>query len=263
MKVSKDNFYSNELNKEYMSVRLYKSFLRCEAKTMAKIRNDWVEPFNLAFQIGDYVHSWNTGKLEEFKEKHPEIISSRGKTKGQLKKEFIIGAKMINTLEKDPLVSKFREGEKEVIMTAELFGVPWKCRIDILNYKRKTIVDLKTIKSMRESYWKKGIGSKQNFIEFYDYLVQLAVYCEIERLNRGGRAYYSPYIIAVSKEEVPDKAVISLGTDYIKDKLREVKMHMNRIKDVWKGKEKPYRCEECDYCKGTKQLKKSVYYKTL
>src|SRR3712207_5772965 len=137
-----------------MSVSLFKSFLEeyggCEAKAIATLKGEWQEPPNPAFLIGQYVHSWSEGKLEEFKKEHPEIISTRGATKGQLKKDFQIADKMVQALAKDKLIEKVRQGEKEVILTTELFGVPWKCQIDIDN--PQAIVDLKTTRDRSEEH---------------------------------------------------------------------------------------------------------------
>jgi hypothetical protein len=267
IKVNKENYYSKEVNKEYMSVSLFKSFLEdyggCEARTIAIMNGEWEEQPNPAFVLGSYVHAWNEGKLEEFKEQHPEIVSSRGKTKGQLKKEFVVAENMIKTLKKDKLVSKVRQGDKEVILTAELFGVPWKCAIDIYNPNFKTIVDLKTTRDIRKKYYNKYEAIMQNFIKYYGYDIQMAIYAEIERLATGSTKYCMPHILAVSKEDIPDKAIINMGKDFIKPTLETIEIRFDRVKDVWRGKEKPIRCEHCDYCKATKQLKEIIFWEEL
>ena len=104
---------------------------------------------------------------------------------------------------------------------------------------------------------------KQNFIEYYDYLLQMAVYAEIERQNRGGNNYLQPHIVAVSKEEIPDKEVILIGTEFIKEKLLEVEAMLPHFIKVKNGEEEPVRCECCDYCRSTKRIKKIVHYTEL
>ena len=46
MTLANENYYSNETNREYMSVSQYKQFQKCEAAAMAQIKGEW--------QIGDH-----------------------------------------------------------------------------------------------------------------------------------------------------------------------------------------------------------------
>ena len=46
MTLTNENYYSNETNREYMSVSQYKQFQKCEAAAMAQIKGEW--------QIGDH-----------------------------------------------------------------------------------------------------------------------------------------------------------------------------------------------------------------
>lgn len=259
MQLTKENYYCNEADKHYMSVSQFKSFCECEAKAMARLNNQWPREKNEAFLIGSYVHAWSEGTLEEFKAEHKELY----KKDGTMMQKYETAEKMINTLSNDDLVTRVREGQKEVIKTAELFGTQWKCMIDIYNPDMKTIVDLKTTREIHKKYWNDSKKTHQNFIEYYDYLVQMAVYAEIDRINRGTDDYFLPHIIAVSKEEVPDKAVIFLGTDYIKNKLLEVEIRLDRILKVKTGLEEPIGCGKCDYCRSIKKLTQIVHYSEL
>ena len=66
-------------------------------------------------------------------------------------------------------------------MTAEMFGAPWKIKID--TYKPDdSIVDLKTTRSIWELQWDSFYKSKVSFIEMYRYFTQFAIYLEVERL---------------------------------------------------------------------------------
>ncbi len=170
---------------------------------------------------------------------------------------------MIQTLAEDPLIEKVREGQKEVIMIGDLFGTPWKIMIDIYNPSKGVFVDLKTTREISKKYWNEELRVKQNFVEFYDYLLQMSVYAEVERLNRGSDDYLQPHIIAVSKEEIPDKAVILVGTEFIKDKLLEVETLLPRLIKVKTGQEEPTRCEHCDYCRSTKKIERILHYTEL
>ena len=260
MEINKDNYFSLEADREYFSVSQFKSFKECEAKTMAKLNGTWVDGTNDAFTLGSYVHLWSEGgNLGDFRMQHPEMF----KKDGELKANFKVADKMIETLSKDPLIEKVREGQKEVTFTGELYGAKWKIMIDIYNPSSKYFADLKTTRSIQMKYWNEELKIKQNFIEYYDYLLQMAVYAEIERQNRGGEDYLQPHIIAVSKEEIPDKAVILVGTEFIKDKLLEIESLLPHFIRVKEGEEVPTRCGHCDYCRSTKQISKIIHYTEL
>lgn len=260
LELNHDNYFSLEADREYFSVSQFKAFRECEAKTVAKLNGTWVDGDNDAFTLGSYVHLWSEGgNLGEFRAAHPEMF----KKDGTLLKKFEVADKMIQTLAEDPLIEKVREGQKEVIMTGDLFGTPWKIMIDIYNPSKGVFVDLKTTREISKKYWNEELRVKQNFVEFYDYLLQMSVYAEVERLNRGSDDYLQPHIIAVSKEEIPDKAVILVGTEFIKDKLLEVETLLQRLIKVKTGQEEPTRCEHCDYCRSTKKIERMLHYTEL
>lgn len=260
MQLTHDNYFSPEADREYFSVSQFKAFRECEAKTMAKLNGSWTDGNNDAFTLGSYVHLWSEGgNLGEFRAQHPEMF----KKDGSLLKKFEVVDKMIQTLANDPLVEKVREGQKEVIMTGELFGTLWKIMIDIYNPSKGVFVDLKTTREISKKYWNEELRVKQNFIEYYDYLLQMSVYAEIERQNRGGEDYLQPHIIAVSKEEIPDKAIVLMGTEYIGDKLLEVETLLPRFIKVKNGEEKPIGCGHCDYCRSIKKIDRILHYTEL
>ena len=259
MKLDKNNYFSKEADKEYFSVSQFKSFRECEAKTVAKLNGSWINEKNEAFLLGSYVHSWNDGTIEEFRQQNPQLF----KKDGSLLAKYEVADKMIKTLAKDPLIQRVREGEKEVIMTAELFNTKWKIMIDIYNPQNSVFVDLKTTREIHKQYWNDKSKTHQNFIEYYDYLLQMAVYAEVERINRGALDYLQPHIIAVSKEPIPDKAIIFLGTEFIKDKLLEVEVTIDRFSKVKQGLEEPIRCGKCDYCRTTEKLNSIINYTDL
>ena len=101
-----DNYYSDEANREYLSVSQFKDFvgtygrIGCEEMALAKIRGEYkTEPSN-AMMIGSYVDSYYEGTLNEFRTKNPHIFRKDGKLlSGFQKAEDIIvsGSLEINT----------------------------------------------------------------------------------------------------------------------------------------------------------------------
>jgi len=259
MKLTKDNYFSKEADERYMSVSQYKNFKRCEAMAIAKLTGQY-EYYSDAFLVGSYVHAWADGTLDDFIIKHPEILSSRGPSKGQLKKEFQQANEMIKSLQGDPFVMDFLQGSHEILMTGELFGVEWKIMIDVYNPERERFADLKTVRSIYEKYWLDG--KKMSFVEYFGYITQMAVYQEIEGQNRLGIPL-QPYIIAVSKETAPDRAVIYIDQDTLDTELADVKQRMKRIIQVKNAEVMPRRCERCDYCRKTKKLNQAIHYSKI
>ncbi|KIL35842.1 hypothetical protein SD71_10615 [Cohnella kolymensis] len=249
MKLTNENYFSAEADRFYMSNSQYKGFLACEAQALAKLNGEYTEPQHDALLLGSYVHAAieSVTAQIDFIEKHPQMFSSRGATKGELKAEYRHADKMISTVLEDPLCAQMLEGEKEVIITAELFGVPWKAKIDVLAEDR--IVDLKTVKSIRERYWHNG--AYVSFVEAYGYLTQMSVYQQLVRLHKGEAL--EPYIVAVSKEDEPDKAVIMFDESTLERELNLVSVNLPHIVRVKQGLEEPRRCEKCRYCRSTKK----------
>lgn len=260
LKINKDNYFSSEADKQYFSVSQFKSFKQCEAKTMAKLKGEWEDGSNDAFILGSYVHAWNEGaNLDEFRANHPQIF----KKDGSLLAKFAIGDKMIETLKNDELITQVREGEKEVIITTEMFGVPWKAMLDIVNAEREYFADLKTTRDINLRQWNEDKKKKENFIVAYDYVLQMAVYAELERISSGRDKRLQPHIIAVSKEDIPDKAVLVIEEEYYIDRLKEVELLLPHFIEVKAGEVEPARCEKCDYCKSTKQLDRVISFTEL
>ena len=135
-----------------MSFSVFKDFEKCEAATLAKLKGDW-EPTSdpKALLIGNYVHSYF-----ESEQAHADFISANHKAMmtnpnkkepdGHLRAEYKIADKMIKALSEDDFFNYvYAPGDKEVIVTGELFGHQWKGKIDSLCLDRGYFCDLKTV----------------------------------------------------------------------------------------------------------------------
>ena len=189
LKLTPENYYTKEANMQYVSVSQYKEFngttgkMGCEAYAMAKLRGEVEEVTTTALMVGSYVDAYFEGTLPTFSAQHPEIFSSRGKTAGELKSEYKQASIMIDRAVKDPVFMQYMAGDKQVIMTGEIEGVPVKIKIDSADGRR--ITDLKTVKSITETFYAKDLGQRLNFCECWGYDLQAAVYREIYRQNTG------------------------------------------------------------------------------
>ncbi|WP_412095417.1 PD-(D/E)XK nuclease-like domain-containing protein [Bacillus haynesii] len=258
--VNKENYYSNEIDKYYMSNSQYKSFLQCEAATMAKINGEWEPPTSEALLFGQYIHAWLEGEaaFDEFKNNTPSLFTK----KGHLYKQYQLADQMIETIRSDELCMFVLTGEKEAIITAELFGVHWKGKLDVYNPAGGRFADLKTTRSLREKVWDPELGYC-SFVEAYGYIAQMALYAEIEKRFSKRNEWLEPLIVGVSKENPPDKAVINIGESRMEVELEDIERRMDRILQVKHGGEKPKRCERCQYCRATNQLNHIVHFTEL
>lgn len=254
-KLTPENYYSNEAAWAYMSVSQLKQFQCCEAKAMAVLNGEYKDPDEDALLIGSYVHAAVEGEeaLQKFKESTPQIFSSKGPTKGELKSEYRHADRMVQTLRDDELCSMMLTGMNEQIVTAELFGVMWKAKIDILAPDEGRIVDLKTVKSIRERYYNAEKGRYESFVEAYGYCLQMAVYVALEHEYNSGFGTLEPFIVAVSKEDIPDKAVICFDEETMMQQLDIVGSKLPRVLAVKEGRAEPKRCGTCRYCRKTKK----------
>ena len=262
MELTQANYFSKEAERDFMSRSQYKGYLECEAKQEAKLRGEWDDGTNIAFEVGSYVHSWCQGAQREFVSMHPNMF----KRDLSLKAEYILADKMIECLKGDEFVLYCLEGTKEKVITFEMFGCHWKIMLDVQNNDRRRIVDLKTTKSITDKVWDEETRKKVSFVEAYSYPLQMAIYTEGERISEGrSEGDYSEFlIVAVSKEKQPDKAIINM-TDFtrLSVELAEVEINMPRILAVKAGEVEAVRCEVCDYCKATKVLTKAIHYSEL
>lgn len=267
MKLTRDNYYSSEANLHYMSVSQFKGFLPsyegCEARAMAELAGDYVRPQKDAFDEGHYLHAWNEGTLDEFKVNNPDLYASRGPTAGQLKSNFKHCDKMIQVLENDPLVMKALAGRKEVIMTAELFGIPWKVMLDSYQPEVGIFADLKALKEIDGKWWNKDAQAYENFLDHYGYTIQMAVYAEVEKRVTGRKEWLIPHMVVVTKQDPPDHEIIYFDYDVIQSSLNIVANHIERVKAVKAGEVEPVRCEKCEYCRDTKKIKRIKHFAEL
>lgn len=266
MELNKKNYFSKEMEARYLGSSSIKAWDRsnefgCEAREVAKREGVWIEKENPAFLLGNYLHNWSSGDLQEFIADTPELF----KKDGTLLAKHAVGDEMINVFKNDPAMMQMREGEKEQIFTGEINGVPFKIMVDILNIEKGYFADIKTTKSMKEKYWNPETGRKDmSFIQKYDYPMQFAIYAEILRQNLQMNSYLDVYILAVDKQDVPDHEIIFMDIDsFVKEKLEYIESVIPRIMAVRNGEVEPMRCEKCDYCRSTKKIVNPIHYLDL
>lgn len=246
MKLTAENYYQPG---PYMSASQFKEFLSCEACALAEAEGEWVREPSSALIQGQYVDAYFTGNVGEFREKHPELF----KKDGTLKKDYKICEAAIARIERDPVAFAHLQGDKQVIVTGEIEGVPCKGKLDVLHEDR--IVDLKCMKDFAP-IWKDG--ERLDFIRAWGYDIQAFFYTELVRQQYGKDLPF--YILAVTKEASPDLMLIEIP-DWLINSAGEVVRHfIKRFDAIKKHEIEPKRCGRCAYCKETKRIEKPMKY---
>lgn len=256
LSLNQKNYHSNEMNQQYMSVSQFKGFVECEAKSMAKLSGAYQEPSSNALIVGSYVHAALESD-EVFEEFLAENSGAIFKTRGNGKyADFETADRMIETLKNDRFAMFALEGEKEQIYTANLWGTDWKIKVDSIHHGRKTFTDIKTTQDLHKRYWSTKYDEWVSFVESWDYVLQMAVYRRVLQENLGFT--YTPYMVAVTKENYPNKAVLHFDESRFEFEYEYLEMKMERVLKVKSGQIDSVRCEKCDYCRSTKILKDTM-----
>lgn len=262
--LTEENYYSKSMNMKYISASQYKMFYNpysncCEAAALAEIKGDYVKPMSKALLMGSYVDEALTGDLEKFKAEHQELFVTRGDRKGELKADYVQAEEMVARAKRDPLFMAYvTGGVHQAIYTGEVDDIPVKIKIDHIAYKDGkpvALVDLKTVKSMYETFYVKDSGEHLNFVERWHYDLQGALYQYIFEQNTGLKLPF--YIAAISKDKDSDGVahprlkIIQIPQAKMDERMSEIKMNIGKIQALKNGEYEPIHCGKCDYCADT------------
>ena len=257
-----------------MSCSQYQRFCECEAKAMAVMEGRWVEEEKEAYLVGNYFHTAFESEEahEQFIVEHEDAIFKKTRKKLELGTlpdkyaPYALADKMIEVARRDPLIASLiaMHGENEKIITGELFGVPWRARLDKYVPDGRLIIDWKTVANVSDLKWSDELHDKVTFIDAYGYMMRAAVYTELEKQTAGSTEDASFIIVAISKQDYPDKEALLLNHRQRYDyELAQIKERIPYIQAVKSGQMKAKRCGRCDYCRATKQLHEIRPYYTL
>lgn len=240
MELTPSNYYSTEANSAYWSASLIKSMLQCPAAALAEMRGEWTRPDSSALMVGSYVDAYFEGTLDNFKAEHPEIF----KRDGSLKSDYTKANEMIDRAASDPVFMDFMQGDKQKILTGNIFGFPFKAKFDVFNGER--IVDLKTAKDMKPIY-KAGQG-RLSFAEAWHWTLQMAIYQRLEGHN------LPCYLAVITKETPPDIEIVEIPQSTMDTEMQILEQQITYFDAMKQGVIEPDRCGSCAYCRATKKL---------
>lgn len=270
--VTRENYFSPAIQQAYMSVSQFKEFERCEAAALARLRGEFPQTETTALLVGSYVDAVFSQEIEAFRESHPGLF----RRDGTLKADFLRAEELVERMQGDPLYSLLLSGEKQVIRTGQIAGVPFKIKIDslldgatcraiarrfpgaaaALGFCDGAIVDQKVMKDT-EDLWDPETHSRVPFAAYWGYDLQGAVYQAVE-------GHMLPFILAVgTKQTPPALAAVYIPDQELAAKLAEVEDRAPRYQAIKEGRLPPTRCGACPYCRATRKLEKIIDYREV
>lgn len=272
MELTRENYFSQEAQMAYMGSSQFKDFLSCEAAALAKIQGRYKPPASRSMLVGSYVDAWYSGELPDFTERHPDMF----KKDLSLKADFLAANAIIDRMQADQLYSLLMSGEKQVIRTGKIAGVPFKIKIDslldaaacrqiaeefpgaapALGFGDGAIVDQKVMRDLGD-VWSDEERRMVPFAQAWGYDIQGAIYQAVE-------GHMLPFLLAVgTREEPADLAALYIPDDALRAKLYEVEDLAPRFQAIKEGREDPRRCERCPWCRATRTLRTIVDFREL
>lgn len=253
MEITKNNYFSIEAGKEYMSVSQFKTFMECEERALAEMNGEFIRAESKDMMMGSYVDAYFSEEMEEFTARHPEIFNKRT---GELKADYLRCDELVARAERDPMFMEYLNGSKQIIMTGELFGEKWKIKVDSLHDDK--IVDLKLMKDIDPIYQD---GGWITFVDAWGYDIQGFVYQQIVKANTGKKLPF--YLAVITKEKATNIEIIHIPQYKLNSAGELVKHYTERFAALKRGELQPTKCGKCEWCRGTKVLSDVMEYEDL
>lgn len=266
MLLNEGNYYSQDANQHWFSVSQIKRFMDCEKRAMAELCGWYQQETTDALLIGSYVDATLTGDVVGFRKEHPEIFLRNGQPKAAFRQADELVARIL----KDDLATRMLKGDHQQILTGYIENQPFRAKLDCwldskavadihrdypdmseLLYADGAIVDLKVMRSFEPGY-REGAG-RMNWIEYWRYDLQLAVYQELKRQEIGSQV--PCYILAVTKEKHPNIGLFQIPQPLMDANLEILKGDLPRYAAIKAGKIEPDECGDCEWCRKTKVLR--------
>lgn len=255
MILNRENYHSPEARRKWLSSSDVRQAIKCEfawkAYRTGKMQED---ESNEAFKQGNLFEVMLSGTDEEiqlFQQNNPDVFSSRGATKGQLKSSYQSVMDCVESVRRQLfLMEIIQNSRKQVIMTGKIMGVPFRVMCDLI-YTDGSIYDLKCMKSFTRE-WSSRAETYVEWFEAWNYHVQLWIYKEIAEQN--GLTVPNVGLIAGSKHNA-DVQALRFGNDLIAQAKADALYEIERMRDILNGAE-PMRCESCDVCIKSRTINK-------
>ena len=253
--VDASNYHSFEVEKQWLSSSQLLDWQECEARATARyLRGESVyEEETPAMKMGRYLAARWAGEshFREFIAANPDVF----RRDGLLKAEFSQCEQLYSRTCEDAFFRRYLQGRHWEILTGELFGLPWKCRIEVYNQEENFLTDLMVCRDFAP-VWD---AVKEQRVAFYAARrihLRLGLHQLMLRRNTGRTP--KMYLAAVTRQNPPDLKVLSFnGTaalERIAAETAGAAATAERIREIRAGRLEPRRCGNCPYCRGSRLL---------
>lgn len=269
--LTNENYFSPQMSKKYMSVSQFKEFAgtlmhtACEMTAYKNTLGLLPKTMTKALLVGSYIDAFYEGTLDAFKSEYRDSICTKTSIKAfdksqnsndlQLLADFKQAERIIERTQRDTLFTSYMSGQKQVVMTATLFGIEWKIKMDSYHPNDK-IVDLKIMRSM-DPIWSDKNHMKSDFIRYWGYDIQGAIYQKVVEIVTGKKLPF--FIAAATKEDATNIEIIQIDQSYLDDALAFVEHNITHVLDIKNGKVSPTECGQCYWCRQNKILKNPLH----
>jgi len=258
LKLNHDNYFSIEANLEYMSASQIKAFETCEASALEEVKTG-MESEREAFKEGKFFEASICGREDLFIMQNPDMVSSRGTTKGDLKANFkkVVGS--IDEFKRHKIFMDIIDRcQQQVIVTGIIpctrndmtIDIPFKGAIDFLDMETLDFYDSKCMKDFN-NVWSQADNMKIKWYFAYRYQYQCAIYRELI-LQTFGREAGKAHIMATTKEDIPDSTFFYFSKEILDNAIEIIEYDAPKYQQIKQGQIEPTRCEKCEYCRRTR-----------
>lgn len=259
MKITNENYFSLEAQREYSTNSQRTTFIDCPAQWKAYIDGKFKPVHKIYYDHGTYVDLALTEPAHVFKQWKEDnrhlIIGKYGRFKAYDNLDLAI-----QIVRDEPLMMKYLKGDGQCIIVLDDFhGCKIKMKLDCLNLIEGFLTDLKTTMSLHKLVWmesQEGKNMKVPFYDAYDYWTQLALYREGVWIKHG--VDVKVFLAVIEKEYPFDRDVFDMTVeDHLElcvENTIPVFQEMQRIKDDDMDPDELRHCGVCEYCAETKSL---------
>lgn len=255
--LTEDNYHGVEANRLYKSVSQLKAFVNCPSGWRSKyVEGKAEDQKSKAMLIGSYVDValLEPEKLYAFKDANRDDLHQKN---GKLYAEFRHADTMVEAVRGQDAARRLidRCRERQNILTGEVFGHTFKCKLDMLDPATGCLVDLKTTRDVFHREWVPRHSAKMDWITVWDYWLQMYVYMEI--CEQNGIEIKECLILAVDSKPIPAVRLFDMNVpSALMDAKRRLQVALKRLQD---GSTHAERCEACNHCRSTHVLSQAPF----
>lgn len=245
MTLTPETYHSPQARAQWVSSSDIKRARRCEAQWYSSVCGKYIQDEEKpAFVYGHLFEAAVCGaSMDTISAAFPEIFSTRGPRKGEVKAEYLGALQLSEAVRRSPFLSALIDRcQKQVIFTGTIEGLPVRMMADLLD-EDGSIYDIKSARSFAP-VWDNDREEYREWWSVYDYPIQLWVYREIARQN--GLTVPRVGLIAGDKQN-HDVQALTFGRETMAAAGADTRYTLRRMDAILSG-DAPQECGRCELC---------------